>query len=394
MAIPTFFNIAIATIRWNRIQSAPNQIQVEAAVSSHHFKRSDTDPNKCESPSKSPDKKKMKPCSQDPETVEKISENCIVHVMKDKRIEAQPPLTNCGEGGTHEGNLLSLTDFDNFDDEESSNEYMADAFAVGTESNADLIMSRAGFFSADTHNLKETKICQKHADAFGKDFVDSLIGNKGYLRTSKRGKWIFKCIFPDTDLLPSHKEVTLVQRNTIITKIQSEAIFRMTGKLVPVGLPVCKVHKGIADAYVEMYNKQRKSVQSDERASGYSLRERSAVCLQEESSSQPLFCSQTPPGSQGLNEPDTCPLPETPLERFRRLMLLFKDEDLVLNWHYTDKYNILSMRSKRRYKAASKSAQSIINYALVGDEQNAFEKIERWKNKKFGIKVKNRLQEF
>lgn len=103
-------------------------------------KRSDPDPE-CSSPDHK--KKKTVQCSQDPEIVQKLEENCIVKIMKEQiGVEATPALTDCGTGGTPAGALASL---DEFDDAEDGNVPDPDVHALGTVSTADSIMSRSGF---------------------------------------------------------------------------------------------------------------------------------------------------------------------------------------------------------------------------------------------------------
>ncbi len=93
-----------------------------------------------------------------------------------QNVEYIPELTVCGEGGTAAGELLPLLHFDNAN-EPLGDDYQPDAYGMGTESVADLLMSRAGSFGSNIHDLSKTMICRKHAKHFGvQDFQQFLTG--------------------------------------------------------------------------------------------------------------------------------------------------------------------------------------------------------------------------
>ncbi len=69
----------------------------------------------------------------------------------------------------------------------------------------------------------------------------------------------------------------------MLSKKHTEAIFRMTGKLLPVGLPVCKYHYDVAEQYIKMYDERLKQLQGESEGASsstdnsYYFRECSAV---------------------------------------------------------------------------------------------------------------------
>lgn len=384
----TWFSQMFATLTSHQLATKREQLWQKAkpmnevippTLATRRVKRGDPDP----SPGCSPEAKKpMYHCSQTPEIVAQVESKCIVDVMSEKGVESTPAFTPCGTDG-EEAELMSLVDFDNQDENEPPNSY-----AAGTDNEVDAMMSRAGFFNHDSHNLKQSKICRKHSKELATEgFTTHIVGRHGVLRAKKRGHNFFKCVFPATSLGVGHDEATEVAKNTVLNKAQTEAVYRFTGKLVPVGLPVCQRHWDVANNFLAMYGLQKQPATPETYGAGvHPTRQRTEVCYQESSSqpksssqsltsSQPLFCSDSPLDSwhSGSFPETSCPLPETQLERFRRILKIFKSENLIHNFHYTDKFNELSERTKANYRLASKSATNAINFALVGDDQRDFE---------------------
>lgn len=313
-------------------------------------------------------------CSQTTEVTTEVQHQCIYKVMGERLHSlgksSVPAFTDCGEQGTAEAELLPLMNFDNSDEHETE-----DPMATGTISNADVILSRAGFFSR-THDLQQTKVCHKHSVQYGQDGFKNYIMKKAL--TTIRRKLETKCLFPETQSDAGHA-LGPVKANprTYLNKDQAEAIFRYEGVIVPVGLPVCKKHWTTANLFLAKYTLQQDESfpEGQQSTSNYQLRQRSDVWYQESSSQSQPFSLESPIGSLGASQEmsKSCPLPETPLERIRRLLKVFTTENLVSYWHETDSYSTKAESTKYKYRLASRGATKLINYALVGEEQNILE---------------------
>lgn len=319
----------------------------------------------------SPDNKRQRPylCSQNPNIIIEVEHRCIFDVMRSQselKLKIFPPLTECGSPGSHDGELLTLSDFDDSDTYQPGADE-PNGMNPGTYSTADVIMSRAGFFRGNTHNLKAMKICRHHAHQYNNDFKHYLLNNKNGILRGK-GKKIIKCISPMIAGADAHGSPTEVRRNTVINKQQSEAIFRLKGFLLPVGLPVCKTHIEAANNMLIDFAELNRAL-APQSSQSYNLRDRSAICYEESSSNGvPVVCRTD--SSRSFSPPPSCPPvePESSLGRSRCLLNVFSKENLVSHWHYTDKYSELSDRTKYNYVKAYKAASNVLLNVLVGQD--------------------------
>lgn len=129
----------------------------------------------------SPDKKRQRPfiCSQEPKIIVEVKSRCIFDVMKTQPdLKFLPPITECGNSDSPDGELLPLSEFDDSDSYEPA-PVEPDGMRAGSYSTADVIMSRAGFFHGNTHNLKFVKVCRRHSQQYSSDFKNYLLDKKG-----------------------------------------------------------------------------------------------------------------------------------------------------------------------------------------------------------------------
>lgn len=325
----------------------------------------------------SPDKKKIRPtiCSQDPNVADEVKVKCIVDVIKAQPdLQFYPPLTSCGEAGTDDGELITLSNFDDSDTIEKEI-HDTDSLRSGTYSTADTIMSRSGFFNGNTHNLKITKVCKKHSRLLADKFKNYLMAPKtGILVYHKNKQRLLKCALPKLGDVHEHTKANPVpaQRNLFINKQQSEAIFRTTGILIPTGMPTCRNHFAAANvAMVDYVDIQRTAKETENGA--YNIRQTSSICYTESSSQggEPVICRAD---GQYIPSQERCiPFVENPLQKSRRLLKVFRTENIVPWWTYTDKYSELSERTKQNYIRGYNSASKVLLNVLAGDDWKVFQ---------------------
>lgn len=369
----TWFSLLYSGLRPADIARKRAQL-IDAAQPLQHnrVKRSDREDHDESCFANSPDKKKLRPtvCSQDPNIVAEVTNKCIVHVMKSvKEIKSYPPLTDCPRStSTHEGELIPLSNFDDSFDVPSDADDIRDGMNAGTESTADILLSRSGFFNGNSHNLNAMKICRHHSEIYGNGFKRYLMKSPGVMRTMVHGRMVIKCIMPTIAGIDIHNHIIPVQKTLTISKQQSEAIFRTQGILIPVGLPVCRAHYTAADNILIEYAELERAA-TPEAAHAYNIRERSAICYTEGSSQEgiPVICRTDAEAYISSQEICLIPYTESPTEKSRRLLKVFQTEKLVTDWHCTDKYTSLSDRTKKNYIRTYKSASRVLLNTLVGD---------------------------
>lgn len=373
----TWFSLLYSSLRPADIAAKRTEIIESAESVSKRVKRSDTpDDDSCSV--KSPDKKKLKPmlCSQDPNIAAKVKEACIVTVMRSvEGVTSYPPLTPCPSPDTPEGTLLPLSSFDDSEDVPTEPEDISDSMSAGTYSTADKLLSRSGFYNGNTHNLNQIKICRHHSILYGNGFKQYLMDkHRGVLRGKKNQQLIIKCVMPSIAGVDRHYTVRPVKNMLTINKQQSEAIFRLKGYLIPVGLPVCYYHFTAANNVLAEYTKLAHEA-TQEQTHTYAMRERSSICYTESSSQEgvPVICRADSGESMSSQEKCLVPPKETPIEKSRRLLRVFGNENLVYRWQYTDTYDTLSERSKKNYIRVYKAATKVLLNVLTGDSWKQFE---------------------
>lgn len=137
---------------------------------------------------------------------------------------------------------------------------------------------------------------------------------------------------------------------------------------MPLGLPVCNRHFEAANNMFVDFEELNRAL-APQASHSYNIRHRSKICYEETSpNGLPMVCRTD--SSSSFSPPPPCPPvePDSSLGRTRCLLNVFRTENLVSHWHYTDIYPTLSDRTKFNYVKAYKSASKLLLNVLVGDD--------------------------